>query len=96
MSRQPGTKPEALQAEYSKFERAYTQSTAATGQMKWQRLNDFRNGAFAALQQDVQRRVTQAKQQELATERHRAQQAQQQVQQANPLSYAIPVCCCPL
>ena len=63
--------PETLQAEYTKFERSYNQSTAATGPVKWQRLNEFRNGAFAALLQDVQQRVNAAKQQELQAERQR-------------------------
>lgn len=49
--------------------------------MKWQRLNDFRTGPYAALQRDVQQRLEQKAQQELAAERQRAQQAQQQYQQ---------------
>ena len=81
--------PELLQQEYAKFERSYTQSTAATGPAKWEKLNDFRNGAFAALQQDVQQRVNQAKQQELAAERQKAQEAQRQAQQA---SHMLVVC----
>lgn len=81
-SRQPGMTPEILQAEYAKFERSYTQSTAATGPAKWEKLIQFRNGAFAGLQQDVQQRVNQAKQQELAAERQKAQDARQQAQQA--------------
>ena len=84
-SRQPGMTPETLQAEFAKFERSYSQSTAASGPVKWQRLNDFRNGAFAALQQDVQQRVNQAKQQQLAAEQQRAQQAELQAQQASLL-----------
>ena len=74
--------PEILQAEYNKFEQAYTKATAAFGATKWDRLNDFRNKAFAGLQQDVQRQVAQARQQEVAAERQRAQQAEQQTQQA--------------
>ncbi|KAL3133524.1 hypothetical protein ABBQ38_007377 [Trebouxia sp. C0009 RCD-2024] len=80
-SRQPGMTPEILQAEYAKFERSYTQSTAATGPAKWEKLIQFRNGAFAGLQQDVQQRANQAKQQELAAERQKAQDARQQAQQ---------------
>ena len=76
--------PEVLQTEFAKFERSYTQTTADTSLIKYDRLNDFRNGAFAALQQDVQQRVNQAKQQELAAERQRAQQAELQAQQASP------------
>ena len=77
--------PEVLQQEYAKFERSYTQSTAATGPAKWEKLNEFRNGAFAALQQDVQQRVNQAKQQELAAERQKAQEARRQAQQASEM-----------
>ena len=86
--------PEVLQAEFTKFERSYTQTTADTGPIKYQRLNDFRNGAFAALQQDVQQRLNQAKQQELAAERQRAQQAELQAQQANPFMPASESCTC--
>ena len=75
--------PEVLQAEYAKFERSYAQSTVATGPAKWEKLNEFRNGAFAALLQDVQQRVNQVKQQELAAERQKAQEAKQQAQQAS-------------
>lgn len=89
MSRQPGVTPEILQAEYNKFEQAYTKSTAAFGAAKWDRLNDFRNKAFAGLQQDVQRQVAQARQQELLAERQRMQQAQQQAQQASPVSRPV-------
>lgn len=89
VSRQPGVTPEILQAEYNKFEQAYTKSTAAFGAAKWDRLNDFRNKAFAGLQQDVQRQVAQARQQELLAERQHAQQAQQQVQQASPVSRLV-------
>lgn len=81
VSRQAGVTPEILQAEYNKFEQAYTKATAAFGATKWDRLNDFRNKAFAGLQQDVQRQVAQARQQEVAAERQRAQQAEQQTQQ---------------
>lgn len=81
--------PEVLQQEYAKFERSYTQSTAATGPAKWEKLNEFRNGAFAALQQDVQQRVNQAKQQELAAERQKAQEAQRQAQQASQMLAAV-------
>lgn len=96
-SRQPGMTPEVLQQEYAKFERSYTQSTAATGPAKWEKLNEFRNGAFAALQQDVQQRVNQAKQQELAAERQKAQEAQRQAQQASQMlvrlhCHSLPGC----
>ena len=84
-SRQPGMTPEVLQQEYAKFERSYTQSTAATGPAKWEKLNEFRNGAFAAVQQDVQQRVNQAKQLELAAEHQKAQEAQRQAQQASQM-----------
>ncbi len=91
MSRQAGVTPEILQAEYNKFEQAYTKATAAFGATKWDRLNDFRNKAFAALQQDVQRQVAQARQQEVAAERQRAQQAEQQRQQARLPPWAFPM-----
>ncbi|DBA74240.1 TPA: hypothetical protein ACH3X1_011028 [Trebouxia sp. C0004] len=81
VSRQAGVTPEILQAEYNKFEQAYTKATAAFGTTKWDRLNDFRNKAFAGLQQDVQRQLAQARQQEVAAERQKAQQAEQQRQQ---------------
>jgi len=83
--------PEILQAEYNKFEQAYTKATAAFGATKWDRLNDFRNKAFAGLQQDVQRQVAQARQQEVAAERQRTQQAEQQRQQARlpPWGFAM-------
>ncbi len=90
MSRQAGVTPEILQAEYNKFEQAYTKATAAFGATKWDRLNDFRNKAFAGLQQDVQRQVAQARQQEVAAERQRAQQAEQQRQQARLLPWGLP------
>ncbi len=76
---------EILQAEYNKFEQAYTKATAAFGATKWDRLSEFRNKAFAGLQQDVQRQVAQARQQEVAAERQKAQQAEQQRQQASLL-----------
>ena len=85
VSRQTDATSESLQAEYNKFEQAYIKGTAGTGALRYQRLNDFRNGAFAALLQDVQQRVNQAKQQELAAERQKAQQAQQQIQQVSCL-----------
>ncbi len=92
MSRQAGVTPEILQAEFNKFEQAYTKATAAFGATKWDRLNDFRNKAFAGLQQAVQRQVAQAQQQEVAAERQKAQQAEQQRQQARlpPWGFAMP------
>ena len=83
VSRQPAATPESLQSEYNKFEQAYIRGTAGTGSLRYQRLNDFRNGAFAALQQDVQQRANQAKQAELAAERQKAQQAREQIQKAS-------------
>lgn len=90
VSRQAGVTPEILQAEYNKFEQAYTKATAEYGATKWDRLNNFRNKAFAGLQQDVQRQMAQARQQEVAAERQKAQQAEQQRQQARLPPWGLP------
>lgn len=81
LSRRPTTTPDVLQQEWDKFERAYTQATATAGPLKYQRLNDFRTGAYAALQRDVQQRMQHKAQQDLEAERSKLQQVLQQSQQ---------------
>lgn len=96
ISRLSTTTPEVLQQQWDSFERAYIQSTAATGAFKYQRLNDFRIGAYSSLQRDVQQRTEQKAQQELEAERQKLKQALQQSQQVRLVTESNACICCKL